>query len=302
MKKIFVILLMILILISSSVCVFASEKSDISFDTYSSEDGERICVDVIISGGGTPSMMQYCVSYDSSILECVSVSVGGAFSGNNAPIINHVEGKIYFIWDSLTPLSSGGTMIHIEFVSIEEKDTSVGIDETETFIVADSNFTEIGNVTGSAEIDLAEDEKPEIPPENVMKPEDSKEPEDVEEGIEKIPSEDITEDLESKAEISEEDKTVWESGDENVVVIEDGKIVPVSPGQTTITVKTEDGEKEASMEVIVTEDGKIETVEVIENENYKKNESPLYIALIMLAALLSAFAGKKIKDYRRKKQ
>ena len=191
-------------------------------------------------------------------------------------------------------------MIHIEFISIEEKDTSVGIDETETFIVADSNFTEIGNVTGSAEIDLAEDEKPEIPPEDVMKPEDSKEPEDVEEGIEKIPSEDITEDLESKAEITEEDKTVWESGDENVVVVEDGKIVPVSPGQTTITVKTEDGEKEASMEVIVTEDGKIETVEVIENENYKKNESPLYIALIMLAALLSAFAGKKIKDYRRK--
>ena len=299
MKKIFVILLTILILISSSVCVFASEKSDISFDTYSSEDGERICVDVIISGGGTPSMMQYCVSYDSSILECVSVSVGGAFSGNNAPIINHVEGKIYFIWDSLTPLSSGGTMIHIEFVSIEEKDTSVGIDETETFIVADSNFTEIGNVTGSAEIDLAEDEKPETPPENVMKPEDSKEPEDVEEGIEKIPSEDITEDLESKAEISEEEKTVWESGDENVVVVKDGKIVPVSPGQTTITVKTEDGEKEASMEVIVTEDGKIETVEVIENGNVKPKKSSVGGVLIPIGIVLAGAITAIIKFKKR---
>lgn len=300
MKKIFVFLLTFFVLISSSVCVFAEEKADISFDTYSSEDGEKICVDVIISGGGTPSMMQYCVSYDSKVLECVSVSVGGAFSGNNAPVINHVEGKIYFIWDSLTPLSSGGTMIHIEFVSIEKKDTSVGIDETETFIVADSNFTEIGNVTGSAEIDLAEDPEPEVPPESVLKPGETEKPEDEEVDLEEIPSENITESLESKAEITEEDKTVWESGDENVVVIEDGKIVPVSPGQTTITVKTEDGEKEASMEVIVTEDGKIETVEVIESENYKKNESPLYIALIMLAALLSAFAGKKIKDYRRK--
>lgn len=299
MKKIFVILLTILILISSSVCVFASEKSDISFDTYSSEDGERICVDVIISGGGTPSMMQYCVSYDSSILECVSVSVGGAFSGNNAPIINHVEGKIYFIWDSLTPLSSGGTMIHIEFISIEEKDTSVGIDETETFIVADSNFTEIGNVTGSAEIDLAEDEKPEIPPEDVMKPEDSKEPEDVEEGIEKIPSEDITEDLESKAEITEEDKTVWESGDENVVVVEDGKIVPVSPGQTTITVKTEDGEKEASMEVIVTEDGKIETVEVIENGNVKPKKSSVGWVLIPIGIVIAGAITAIIKFKKR---
>ena len=299
MKKIFVILLTILILISSSVCVFASEKSDISFDTYSSEDGERICVDVIISGGGTPSMMQYCVSYDSSILECVSVSVGGAFSGNNAPIINHVEGKIYFIWDSLTPLSSGGTMIHIEFIYIEEKDTSVGIDETETFIVADSNFTEIGNVTGSAEIDLAEDEKPETPPENVMKPEDSKEPEDVEEGIEKIPSEDITEDLESKAEISEEEKTVWESGDENVVVVKDGKIVPVSPGQTTITVKTEDGEKEASMEVIVTEDGKIETVEVIENGNVKPKKSSVGGVLIPIGIVLAGAITAIIKFKKR---
>ena len=266
MKKIFVILLTILILISSSVCVFASEKSDISFDTYSSEDGERICVDVIISGGGTPSMMQYCVSYDSSILECVSVSVGGAFSGNNAPIINHVEGKIYFIWDSLTPLSSGGTMIHIEFVSIEEKDTSVGIDETETFIVADSNFTEIGNVTGSAEIDLAEDEKPETPPENVMKPEDSKEPEDEETGIDEIPSEDITEDLESKAEISEEEKTVWETGDENVVVVKDGKI---------------------------------ETVEVIENGNVKPKKSSVGGVLITIGIVLAGAITAIIKFKKR---
>lgn len=299
MKKIFVFLLTVLVLVSSSVCVFASEKADISFDTYSSEDGERICVDVIISGGGTPSMMQYCVNYDSNVLEFVSASVGGAFSGNSAPVINHVEGKIYFIWDSLTPLSSGGTMIHIEFVSIEKKDTSVGIDETETFIVADSNFNEIGNVTGSAEIDLAEDPEPEEPPESVLKPEESEKPEDGEVDLEEIPSEEITENLESKAEITEEDKTVWESGDESVVIIEDGKIVPVSPGQTTITVKTEDGEKEASIEVIVTEDGKIETVEVIENGEPKPGKKPVGWILIPAAILIAGAITAIIKFKKR---
>lgn len=296
MKKIFVFLLTFLILISSSVCVFASEKSDISFDTYSSEDGERVCVDVIISGGGTPSMMQYCVSYDSNVLEFVSVSFGGVFSGNNAPTVNHVEGKIYFIWDSLTPLSSGGTMIHIEFVPIAEKDTSVGIDETETFIVADSDFNEIGNIAGSAEIDLAEDSGKEEPPESVMKPD---EPEDEKVELEEIPGKDITENLESKAEITEEDKTVWESGDESVVVIEDGKIVPVSPGQTTITVKTEDGEKEASMEVIVTEDGKIETVEVIENGEAKPKRNSSVWVLIPTAILIAGAITAIIKFKKR---
>ena len=103
----------------------------------------------------------------------------------------------------------------------------------------------------------------------------------------------------SKAEISEEEKTVWESGDENVVVVKDGKIVPVSPGQTTITVKTEDGEKEASMEVIVTEDGKIETIEVIENDNVKPEKSSVGWILIPIAILLAGAITAIIKFKKR---
>ena len=174
MKKITALFLMILAVLFSAFTAFAAETADISFDTYKSEENGNICVDVVISESGSPSMMQFCIAYDEDILECIIAAEGEAFSGNNAPIINQIDGKIYFIWDSLTPLGPGGTMLHLEFTAKEKEDTSVGIDLEETFIVANSGFEEIGNITGSAEIDLADD-KPEDSDSSIMKPEDEQE-------------------------------------------------------------------------------------------------------------------------------
>lgn len=298
MKKITALFLMALVVLFSAVSAFAAEKADISFDTYSSENGENICVDVLISENGNPSMMQFCIAYDDSILDCVIVSAGDAFVGNNSPIINQIDGRIYFIWDSLTPLGSGGTMIHIEFVPKEATDTSVGIDLNETFIVADANFEEIGNITGSAEIDFAEDDETEDSP---TPP--SMEPETENGSEESVPDEsvadndtsaDIETELETEAEITEEDTVVWESADESVAVIEDGKIVAVAPGTTTITVATEDGEKEASVEITVKEDG---TVEVLKNDSLKKG-SFNWIVFLPVAVIIAVLplALKKIKN------
>lgn len=291
MKKIIAFFLLASMLVLSGISAFGAEKSNVSFSTYQSEENGNICVDVVISGSGTPSMMQFCVAYDGSVLEYVLSSAGDAFAGNNDPIINHTGGRIYFIWDSLTPLSPGGTMLHIEFIPIAEQDTSVHIDPSETFIIANSDFEEIGVITGSAEIDLAEDEQEKDPEPPVIEP-------DEEENSGGVildgtgSSVDISEELETEADISADDNAVMESGDENVAVIEDGKIVPVSPGTTTITVTTEDGEKEATVEITVKEDGTVETeeIEVITNNAPKKTSSGWVIILPVAVAVAAALA------------
>ena len=299
MKKLIALILLVSLVIFSGIPVFAEDKADISFDTYSSEESGNICVDVLISESGNPAMMQFCIAYDGSILECLLASAGNAFSGNNAPIINKTDGKIYFIWDSLTPLGPGGTMLHLEFAPVAEKDTTVGIDPSETFIVANPNFEEIGVVTGSAEIDLTKDE-PVVSP---LPPSSDPDDDDSSEGAILGGTEgsiDISEELEKEAEITEEDNAVMESGDENVAVIEDGKIVPVSPGTTTITVTTEDGEKEATVEITVKEDGTVETqgIEVLTGNAPKESSSGWVIIIPIAAVLVAAFALilRKIKN------
>ena len=152
MKKIVSVFLLITMLICSSVFALAEETKELSFNTYDSEEGENICVDIVVSGTGNPAMMQFCVAYDSSILEVVSVSYGDAFTGAIAPVINITDGKIYFIWDSLNPLGGNGTVLHIVYRQKNEKGTSVYIDQNESFVVADSSFNDIGFVNGEAKI------------------------------------------------------------------------------------------------------------------------------------------------------
>ena len=152
MKKILSVFLLVLILVCSSLSAFAAESKELSFNTYDSKNNENICVDVVISGTGKPSMMQFCLAYDSDVLEVESINFGDAFDGATAPMINHIDGKIYFIWDSLNALQNNGTVLNIEYKKLSEKGTSVYIDKTESFVVADSSFKDIGVVKGEATI------------------------------------------------------------------------------------------------------------------------------------------------------
>lgn len=313
MKRLLSLLLAAIFLTFSGTAVFASENAEISFDTYSSENGKKVCVDVNISKDGNPVMLQYCVAYDSSALEVVSVTTGDAFSGNSSPLVNPTDGKIYFIWDSFDPIKEGGTMLHVEFAPKTEDKTEVWIDETETFVVADSSFNEIGTVSGKAEINGVSSEKPKdessssSSEESKPSSEGSKPSSGSNNGINLDKNEVFVEvGGEIKVEITdtEEEEVFWYSSNESVVKVENDEIIPVAPGTATVTVTDETGEKEATVVITVTEEDleteSSETVEVIDNS--EKEKSTGGFIWIIVAVLAAAVAGTSWLVYKKSKK
>lgn len=281
MKKFLSVILFAAVFFSFGVHSFAAGSSEISFVTSGPDENGKVFVDVMISGG-EPAMLQFCVAYDSDKLSCVSANAGSVFSGNLAPTINVTEGKIFFVWDSLNPLKTGGTLLRIEFSQKAQGSASVWIDETEDVVIMDENFVDIGVIgrktdVGSSESSKAESssaasgtsensaeesskaessgaEKSETQP-DPGKSSDSEAENGYSSGIE-IEKTQLTVKVgeETAIGISDTEKEVfWYSSNESVVLVEDGKIIPVAPGTATITVITEDGLEEAACVVTVTE-------------------------------------------------
>ncbi|MBR3952234.1 MAG: hypothetical protein IKJ82_01260 [Oscillospiraceae bacterium] len=294
MKKFVSIFLALVMILSFSVTAFAAETTEVSLNKYSSDD-EKIIVDVDLSKKGDPCMLQFCVAYDSSVLDCVSVVSGNAFSASTAPTINKTEGKIYFVWDALSPLKDGGTVLRIEFTpKVSNKTTSIRIDdETEEFIVANENFEGIGKIKGDLEIVTGDVPSSNVPSgdssnvDNSSKEEPGKENKPGKDNVpDNTPDEgysngieidktqlsvDISEEAELK--VSDSDKELfWFSSDENVLKVENGKIIPVGPGKATVTVMTEDGLEEATCIVTVT--GELSSEEEEGSGNVLNVDSP----------------------------
>ena len=300
MKKFAAIILTLALIMIFSVTAFAAEKTEVSLKKYSSDE-DKIVVDVELSKKGDPCMLQFCVAYDSSVLDCVSVTSGDAFSEASAPTINKTDGKIYFIWDALSPLKGGGTVLRIEFAAKESNTkTSVWIDETEDFVVANENFEEIGKIKGSLEFKTgkvsAEDKVPagessegenpsegenssEEKPADDKKPDNSKVPDNTPEegyssGIE-IDKTQLSVEIGDEAELKvsgSEKELFWFSSDEDILRVENGVIIPVAPGKATVTVMTEDGLEEAACVVTVT--GEVPSADDEEQENVLNVNSP----------------------------
>lgn len=308
MKRLLSVVFCVFLLACFSVTAFADENAEISFDTYSSENKGNVCVDINISEDGNPVMLQYCVAYDSSALDVVSVTTGDAFSGNSSPVINQTDGKIYFIWDSFTPLDDGGTMLQIEFAPKNEEKTEVWIDQSESFVVADSSFNDIGTVNGKAEIEAVSNEKPkdESSSSSSSQP---KPPSGSNNGITIDKNEvsvGVGEEVKVELEDAKDENVVWYSSNENVVKVDqNGEIVPIAPGTATVTVTTEEGDKEATCVVTVTDDG-IKTdyaesgeVEVLYSE--KEDAMPGWVWAV-IAVMIAAIAVvvvmiiKKVKN------
>ena len=105
---------------------------------------------------------------------------------------------------------------------------------------------------------------------------------------------------------AKDENVIWYSSNENVVKVdENGEIVPVAPGTATVTVTTEEGDKEATCVVTVTDDG-IKTdyaesgeVEVLYSE--KEDVMPGWVWAV-IAVMIAAIAVvvvmiiKKVKN------
>lgn len=308
MKKIISVILFAVIVAMSGVCSFAAGTAEVSFNTSGPDSSGKVVVEVIVSGSCEPTMLQFCVAYDSAKLECVSVNVGSVFSGKTSPLMNVTNGKIFFIWDSLSPIK-GGTLLNIEFMpKVDSGSASVWIDETQELIVSDDSFVNVGTAGQKAEIDFSKTSESTssesssnqisaIIPENSSESESSQEQEssDVSDAPEsstedssseaetgysrgmEIDKTDMTVNIGEEAFISvsgTDKKLVWYSSNENVVVVEDGKVIPVAPGTATVTVITEDWSGEATC--IVTVVGQAET-EVSSESSESKQESTAVI-------------------------
>ena len=279
MKKVLSVILFLVLVAANGVFAFAAESSEISFNTSGPDSSGKVVVDVVVSGSCEPIMLQFCVAYDSEKLECVSVNVGSVFSEKTSPLMNVTDGKIFFIWDSLSPIK-GGTILSIEFMQkADSGSASVWIDESKDLIVSDDSFVNVGVAGEKAEINLSKTSEntssesssvhiSETTPEGSSEEEsssasESSEPAEEEnnsgaetgysKGIE-IDKTDVTVKIGEEAfiSVSGTDKNlVWYSSNESVVIVEDGKIIPVAPGTATVTVITEDWSGEATCIVTV---------------------------------------------------
>lgn len=55
-------------------------------------------------------------------------------------------------------------------------------------------------------------------------------------------------------------KVIWSSSDDSVASVDDGKVTALKKGSTTVTVKTDDGGKTASCEVLVSLSGQMTSI------------------------------------------
>ena len=117
------------------------EKKIVEITSAKIPAGKTGTVSVKIPENLGAEMIQFTVSYDSNILEVESTS---------SPMLDDYtinaaeEGKIYFLWDALSPLNVEGSILDIVF-KVKE-----GIEPTKTYISFDQN-EEIIFMTGSYE-------------------------------------------------------------------------------------------------------------------------------------------------------
>lgn len=259
MKKFAVLFLALILSLAFSVNAFAAE---VSFGSESSGDG-NLTVEVNLSDEGEPCMVQFCVAYDPSVIECVSAVSGEVFAGESEPLINITNGKIYFIWDSLKPLKEGGTLLKIEFSQkTDNKDISVGIDESEDFIIANSKFEEIGSVKGSVEIAAK------VPSSNEKEPEES-----------------------SSSKIEEKEENSSNTSSEKTPSAETSspeEIKPSDEAESEVLPEEENPKNESLPEE--NKSGEIETIEVISPRAEKEEKTPaaVWIAVAFLAVVTAA--------------
>ncbi|MGN0629624.1 MAG: Ig-like domain-containing protein [Oscillospiraceae bacterium] len=316
MKRISLLFLATFLLITGCVQVFAAENdTNIIMDVISEPSSENAIVNIVISGNSEPEMIQFCLGYDPDKMECVSASVGSVLSGNTAPTINVENGKIYFVWDSLRPITTEGVLLQLEFKSIDKQaDSEIWIDKEKSFIIADESFNNIAQsdkvenaiVFSSENSNSSESEtssstgndSSQTQSETNTSGQTSSTNEKVEEGYNNgltLKDNKLSVEMDSEIKLDVEDaneKLVWSSSNENVAVVdEDGNITAIGPGTATITVTDESGGKEASCVITVTDT--LETEAKTEKTNMLV---PLMVLICVVVVLFVVIYVKRTKS------
>lgn len=106
------------------------------------EGDEYYTVSIDLLGTDVIEMLQFCISYDSELIELKNVTAGTVFKGISYPTVSgDIPGKLFFSWDALKPLKPGQLLI-LQFIPKENVSgiAQIWIDGNEDFIAADGNY------------------------------------------------------------------------------------------------------------------------------------------------------------------
>lgn len=250
------LLLLITILLLLTVPAFAqAEGAAITLVPSTGAQADKTDIEVRLSDGAKPAMIQFCLGYDPQKATCTDTAVGEAFSGNSAPTLNVADGRVYFVWDSLTPLTKGGTLLCIE-LQPHTDDATVWIDFDEEFIFADETFAAIDITTETYAVSIARADIEAMESAGTAVSEPAAAPTGHNSGL-TLNENTLTLAPKASAKLKVQEKElglVWSSSNEAVATVEDGEITAIANGTALITVASEDGAKEAACAVTVTDE------------------------------------------------
>lgn len=138
MKKILCLMISIAFVQFFSLAAFAEEG--LFLNSTPGEDG-TFEAEIAYYGEKKPTVVQFTVNFDSKKLDCAEAFSGDALQGTAAPTIHITDGKVYFVWDSLSA-SSEGTFLKMIFKGKTEAsgEAAIGFDTQDSFLFVDGNY------------------------------------------------------------------------------------------------------------------------------------------------------------------
>ncbi|MDO4542975.1 MAG: Ig-like domain-containing protein [Clostridia bacterium] len=278
MRRKFIILMAIALISSFLPCISNANNIGSLKLISNGIDEENYLISVMLSDAGGAVAIQFAVVYEPEKLEFVSMNVGDCFESSTVPLMSHPnEGVIFFVWDSLSPLESGGELMNLTFMKRPSAtgETIVSFDMSQEFIVVDSNYDQIELEIEDVILNLSSEQWSPTPNQATDGSDLSYSPhpaattsptvvEGINSGITLNENASIITAGETQElyVIDTSEQVVWTSSNEQVAIVsEDGTVTAVSEGEAIITAETLDGTTYATCGISV----KVSDVENIDN-------------------------------------
>lgn len=286
------------LLLGFSINTLAANSGTLTIQTSQVNTSGEYTAAIILSKNTNAEMIQFCLRYDSDMLELLSIAAGDAFAGITAPTISKPKsGTVYFVWEALSPLNQGGTLVSLTFRAKpgSQGEASIWFDYEEDFIFADADYQSLSITAnnGSITLDATSTAAPASESSSsstVIKGYNN--------GIE-FDSNELSLSIGAEAILTineAQDFLVWSSSNEAVATVEDGRVKAVSEGTAIITATSMDGTKEATCVVTV---GSITSTSVEETVGYEEPILLYWTGIIVLALTIGTTIILIVK--RRKK-
>lgn len=136
-------------LLAAAALLIAGTAHAETGDTLSIEtaqSGDTVTVEIKIPENSGACIMQFGLDYDPKVMTITDASPGSILKGTLSPLVNRMEeGSVYFVWDSLEPLTAGGSVLTLTFTAAKEVElaSAVSFKTDYDYILQDGSFNDI---------------------------------------------------------------------------------------------------------------------------------------------------------------